>query len=354
MPEVAAPVAPVVPQTQTATSTPKPAAPVASGTKPPDAAQTSASDADFFELNISGEKERRSWSDPETRKAAVAALQKQRYAEKSISDSRTAHKALQKHKAELDAAVVRARQGDPSALLQVLNIDSKQAAADPAVLIKALGGDPDVYARQLLSEKLKMEGMTPEQRRIAELEAKHAEAERKLGQLSEQRRAERVQAKAKMEQGRLFREISEAAERVGLSADESSLRYIHQVMEEMHRDGLPFVPDFIVQEAKERMEGTFKRLEEHTLKGLKGAQLVQRLGPEVMRELRTHLIGDRSFIKEVRAMLAEKLRAGQSLDAPAVEQPKQNAPASQGGNANGYISMDALDEQVKQMGRRHG
>lgn len=297
-----------------------------------------------FEIVVAGEKQKR------TRQDLIKAAQMEAFSQKAISDARTAHKALEKQKGALLSALTTARQGDPSALIEMLGVDKKAAVADPSVIIKALGGDPDAYARSLLSKKLEMEGMTPEQRRIAELEGKAAEAERRANQLSEQRRQERILQRAKLEQAQLFKDISSAAERVGLAADERALAAIHQVMEEMHRDGIPFVPDFIVQEAKERIDGTFKRLEEHTLKGLKGKALVDRLGAEVMKELRQHLISDKDFVREVRAMLAAKVRSGQKLDAPQQNQPPPPPQTS----GKGYVAPTDFDEQVKQMGRRHG
>lgn len=310
--------------------------------KPAEPAKPTADET--FEIVVAGEKLRK------TRADLIKAAQMEGFSQKAINDARTAHKALEKQKGALLSAMTRARQGDPTELVTLLNIDSKSAVADPSVIIKALGGDPDAYARQLLSKRLEMEGMTPEQRRIAELEQKAAEAERRAQTLSEQRRQERVLQRAKLEQAQLFKDISSAAERVGLPADERALAAIHQVMEEMHRDGIPFVPDFIVQEAKDRIEGTFKRLEEHALKGLKGKQLADRLGPEVMKELRSHLIGDKEFIREVRAMLASRLRSGQKLDPAPTEQPAQQPT----GQVKGYVAPTDFDEQVKQMGRRHG
>lgn len=345
MPEAVAPVTPAAPAAAPAAQ--KPVTPPVAAAKP-EAAPTVD---DAFELVIGGEKQKRSWSDPETRKAAIAAMQKAGYSDKSISDSRTLFKGLKQREAAIEAAFTSARGGDPKPLLALLKMTPEEAAANPEAVMKLLGVDPDAHARTLLSKKLDREAMTPEQQKIADLEAKVAEADKRLKSTGEQRRQERVRARAKQEQAQLFKDISAAGERIGLVPDEHSLGAIYVVMEEMHASGIPWSPEVIVQEARDRIDGTFKRLESQVMKGLKGADLAARLGPEVMKELRNHLVGDKEFIKGVREMLAAKLRNGQKLDDKPAQTPPADKPAPAG---SGYRRPEEFDEQVKLMGRRHG
>ena len=340
------------------TNAPKPAAGALTKAPEPGAQSAAAAAqqaADEFELVIAGQKEKRSWNDPETRKAAIEALQKKGFAERTISDSRNAYKAVTEREKALNVAVAQAQQGDPSQLFKLLGVTPDGIQKDPArqaAIMKMLGVDPDAHARTLLSQKLDMANMTPEQRRIAELENKVAEAERTAKALSEQRRQERIQARAKQAQAALLKDLTAAAERAGMAQDERGLYAIYEVMNEFHAADVPMAPDLIVEEAKARIDSGFKRLEEMTLKGLKGPALVQRLGPEVMKELRQHLITDKDFIKEVRRALAAKVRAGQPLDAVGAKQTQQSAQSSSGNQpVTQYKTVAQLEEEVRQMAR---
>jgi hypothetical protein len=301
-----------------------------------------------FEIVVNGQKQTR------TKEELLKAAQLEAFAKRSIDDSRKAYKALEKRNAEMNAALNSAMQGDPSALHRLLGTTPAEVARDPAkqaAIMKLLGVDPDAHARTLLSQKLDMANMTPEQRRIAELEAKVAEAQKVAEQASAARRQERLALRAKQQQARLFKGLTEAAERAGLPADESSLAVIHKVMEDLHANDVPMTPELIVELAKERMDETFKYLESQTLKGLKGPSLVQRLGPEVMKEIRSHLISEKEFIREVRLALAAKLRAGKPLEAPTQQSSQQ--PAQSQAGAPKYISQSELDATVKQLASRH-
>lgn len=341
----------------TQTNAPKPQA--GALTKPPEGGAQSAAAAqqaaDEFELVIAGQKEKRSWNDPETRKAAIEALQKRGYAERTISDSRNAYKAVTEREKALNTAVAQAQQGDPSHLFKLLGVTPDGIQKDPArqaAIMKMLGVDPEAHARTLLSQKLDMANMTPEQRRIAELENKVAEAERTTKALSEQRRQERIQARARQAQAALMKDLTAAAERVGLAADERSLYAIYEVMNEFHAAEVPMAPDLIVEEAKARIDGGFKRLEEMTLKGLDGPALAQRLGPEVMKRIRQHLITDKDFIKEMRLALVAKVRSGQPLDAAGQKQQQPPPQSSSGPSApTQYKTMAQLEEEIRALAK---
>lgn len=343
MSEVAAPVAAAPQPAAPAAPAAKPAVPAPAPAKPPEP----TTPEEFFELNISGKKEKRSWNDPNTRKAAIEALQKKGFAEKSTTEARNLYKALTQRETTIAQALSQARQGDPSALIETLGLSKEAAAKDPTPLLKALGINHDEYLRAQLAQKLELSGMTPEQRRIAELEAKNAEHERKLQSVSEARRQERVAAKAKQQQAQLIRELSAASERAGIEPDERTLYAVWEVMNEFHAGGVPMAPDIIIEEAKERIEGTFKRLEEQALKGLKGPALVQRLGPEIERELRAHFAQDPEVMKQVRAALVAKVRGGQKLDAAAPSPPPAPAP----GDGSKYVAPVDFDEKIRQLAK---
>lgn len=346
MPEVVAPVAPVV-----APTAPAAVKPVASVEPVKAAPQTTE---DLLEIIVAGEKKTMPWNSPETRKAAQEALQKKGYAEKSISESRNAYKALEKQRADMANAFATAKAGDPSALLKMLGTEGGAAKLDPqtrAAVMKMLGVDPDAHARELLTQKLDMANMTPEQREIADLKAKNAEHEKALKQHGETRRQERVRLHARQQQAALFKELGAAGERIGLPADENSLAAIHQVMLKLHENEIPMTPDLIVELAKEEIDNTFRNLEGQVMKGMKGPALASRLGPEVMKELRTHLATDKEFIKEIRLALAAKLRSGKPLDEAPAAKP---AAQTNGAPPTSYISQAQLDEQVKALAKRHG
>lgn len=153
---------------------------------------------------------------------------------------------------------------------------------NPHALLKEYGVDPDEFAHSILSKKVSESQMTPEQRRIAELEAREAEMR---GQLEERTKAEQKQHQTRLAQQfqkKIESELSSAATRAGIEPNSQGFYAIYEAFKEAVELDLPWDPDRIVEVAKESLDGAHGRLEKAVVGGLTGEALLTRLGPTVV------------------------------------------------------------------------
>lgn len=199
-----------------------------------------------------------------------------------------------------------------------------RAAQDPDIAkriaaLEQLGFNPDEIAEHRLQARAKQAQMTPEQQRIAELEAKLADGERTQKESTEraQREAEERQDKeiwAKTE-AEYISEIDKAVQSgqlVGIPPSEAL--YLMADAAEMNLAyGLDLPASELIAEAKAKVEATRSELQQKVLGGLDGDPLLEYLGPDV--------------VKKVAAAAVRRFKAGapiQALQQPAaITQPDQ-------------------------------
>lgn len=248
---------------------PAPAAPAA----PTNGAAPAAAPAaePVFKVKVNGEL--REYKQAE----AERLLSKAAFADQAIRQSKEALKATQAEREEREALKKR--------------IKEDKAARDQ--FLREHGIEPDEFTRERLSEKLREAEMTPEQKRIAELEAAKAEADKKLKAADEEKAQQRLSENAKRIQATIENELDAAWKRADFERGPDAFFAVYEVMQEFVGLGLldpnqPFsaaMADRIIETARENIDGTDKRREAAVLKGLKGAALKKRLGPETWREV---------------------------------------------------------------------
>lgn len=252
----AAPAAPIPVANQAAPKTPAPnqnpnpvAAPEA--VKPPEAT---------FEVVIDGQKQ--VLTEAQVKKLAS----KSGYADRTVRQAKEALKRIKEAETERHAQLEAAR-GNPGELLRLHGID------------------PDEFARAVLTQKIEEGKLSPEQRRIAELEAAQAESQRKLEEHQAKQDSEQQQVLVGQLQQQMENELFQAAERAGMPRDADSFYAIYAAVQEAHDLGLPWDPDRIMEVAQASIDTGFQRLETATLKSLKGEALLKRLGSAVVEEV---------------------------------------------------------------------
>lgn len=239
--------------------------------------------------------------------------QKARFANKAITQAKHALRAYQQEKAEE---------------AQRLEAGKK----NPAELLKRAGIDPDEFARAILAKKMQEAELTPEERRIQELEAENETHKQERQRAAEEKKSQRISAAAKQRQAQMLKELTAAAEKVGVPRDQDGFYAVYEAVAEFQKAGLPFDAERIAEVARENIDGGFKRLESAVLKGLKGKALVDRLGPEV--------------VKEVLRFKVEEVRGGGGKR-PAVTMQNTQKQAQ----ASPYITPDEAKEQIRKLGQ---
>lgn len=230
---------------------------------------------DIYEIEVNGEKH------AITRDKVLALAQKGFFADKKM------YQADQKEK-QIQAA------------LKTMNSDPKKAAA----ILKEMGVDAKKFAETLIVDELKLEQMTPEQRRTAELEAK-------LQQMEEERRASEQTAHEKhinelasqMEQ-QLDTEIGEALQKTTLPKTAEVVAEVAQKM--LYYNELGYTLN--AESAVKLVEEEFSVRAHSLLDGMSDEMLVKFLGDNVMSRMRK--------VDVARFKQNEKTK----------QQPKQHAP----------------------------
>lgn len=182
------------------------------------------------------------------------------------------------------------------------------AEKDPEALLRALGKDPDAYARQKLAREARLGAMTPEERELHELREYKTQQELVAKQREEEgkkvARDQKVEALAKRNEERYMGIL----QRSGLPQNAESLLMLVEAAERAP-EGIEYSEQEIITEAKRRDSERFER----SLNGLTGKQLLERLG-----EKRVQLVLEAAV---------EKFTASQNFDAPAPAAPPAKEPA---------------------------
>lgn len=255
-----APAAPVAPVAPAAAAKPPTGAPAAST---PDATVETK-----YAVKIDGE----------TRQLTMAEIQrlasKSGFADKTVRQAKEALAAAKKREAELAE-----REG--------IWDDDERLEAE-----LAKRGKLDKLAAKRLQAKLNEQEMTPEQKRIAELEADRDAKDKRLKEVDDKEKQGKISEAAKRIQANFHGTLAKVAEAAGFPKDADSFSALHEVTREFAQLGLIDLRNFtatdaghIVEAAQAKIDESFQRLESNVLKGLKGEALVKRLGPETVKEL---------------------------------------------------------------------
>lgn len=264
--------APAAPNAPTPAANIAKPAPVAgtSVAKPPEGAATAPAAAEtHFEVKVNGETKKY------TRAEAERLLSKAGFADATVQQAKQALKA---------AAELRAKQAEQDALWD----DDEKLEAE----LKRRG-KLDKLSLKRLEHKMAEADMTPEQRAIKERDDRIAELEGKTKAADEEKKQAQISERAKRIQARVSSELDTAWERAGFERGADNFAAVYDVMREWRDLGLlpkgeefnAMHADRIIEQARDNIEGSFKRLESATLKGLKGKALVDRLGKSVVDEV---------------------------------------------------------------------
>lgn len=187
--------------------------------------------------------------------------------------------------------------------------------ADPAVALKELFGieDPDAYWEERLSKKygdqVKEAQMTPEQKRIAELEAKHAEYEKaqaEAKQTREKAAREAYESKVLQEMQTEFAEALQAA--ADLPQTQETMMLMAEVAKLRASQGIELTPQQMAHEVRRRLQSSHKSV----FGSLKGDKLLGYLGDDVVKEV-------------IRARIEKtKVPVSQIAQPPAEDKPVNN------------------------------
>lgn len=238
-----------------------------------------------YRLKVDGEEQELELDDTEV----TTRLQKAHAAEKRMSEAAEIRKAFQEVMGRLKE--------DPFSVLQ-----------DPA-----FGIDLDALAEQRLAEKyqraLDEQNMTEEQRALRDAQAQADEYRKKVEKFESEQKAKAQQEFEAKVQADIHSRIESALKSEGMEPSYETLYEIAEVGKLSLQHGIDLTPEQLAAEVKARRaerEGKFKK---QLLSGAKGEQLIQLLGPDVVKEV-------------IRAQLAT-MKAPQSFAKPA---PRPVAP----------------------------
>jgi hypothetical protein len=156
---------------------------------------------------------------------------------------------------------------------------------DPLAALESRGiSIESKFAEKLLAQSQQWE-MTPEQKAIAERDAKIAAYEAKEKERTElETRTQREAKEEAMFKG--FQEaIFKAVEGSGLPEDPHTFAHLSEVANEFLEYGLPLKPAHLIQEVKERQQKASEGLAKRVSSGLKGDSLLSFLGPITVEEV---------------------------------------------------------------------
>lgn len=239
------------------------------GTPPPNAAEATAAKAEAeakrykFKLKINGEETEQEFDEA----ALTARLQKEIAVEKRMQQAAEREKRIQ----------------------AALEMGKK----DPDQAFKALFGinAREYYEQKLAEEWDQMEAqgkMSPEERLRAEYEQKLSAKEAELKAI---RDAEEAQKRSVVEQQvweRTEKDYVEALKSTDLPVSHETLELMADIGMMNLEQGIDLSPQQIAAEARERMS----QVNQSLMRNLRGPQLVKYLGPEVVNEIRQHLVAE--------------------------------------------------------------
>lgn len=155
---------------------------------------------------------------------------------------------------------------------------------DPFALAQKMGKDPIALAQKILQDAIAKAEMTPEQRRIADLEERlnSTEKQTKEQQATQQQEAQMKLYKAEIE--RLDRELPGAMERAHLPKSPVSLRLVTNILADMHDAKIPDSPENLDIAAELAAEQYMQDFGEH-IKALTYEQALAKY-PDLVKTIR--------------------------------------------------------------------
>jgi hypothetical protein len=183
--------------------------------------------------------------------------------------------------------------------------------SDPLSVLKELGVDIRGLSEKTILEEVKLEQMTPAERRAYELEQKLKAYESEKQKSEQEKQQAAMQQEVERHKDELATLFMDTMERTGLP--KSSGRFVMHRMAHLYRQneeaGLESTPE---EMASYVMEG-LKREHVGVLSGLEGEALLSHLGEDVVK-------------KVLGAHLARIKKQRPQAGAPAVQQPQRSAP----------------------------
>jgi hypothetical protein len=161
-------------------------------------------------------------------------------------------------------------------------IDSLKSK-DRKLLEQVMGADGLVeWAEQLVWEKLQKEKMTPEQKRILELEEKTKQYEETESQAKEREAQEKQHAMIEQYKQHYSRKISQAIEASNLPKDATTVALMASILDSYRVHNYEPTNEELIEAARTRYDAPVKSY----VPTMSGEQLVKWLGPEVVAKIR--------------------------------------------------------------------
>jgi hypothetical protein len=148
------------------------------------------------------------------------------------------------------------------------------------------GQDPDAAAIARVQAIMEREAMSPEQRKIAEYEAKLKTVEEERSARVKEQQTVAQQAETQKVIAKLNVDLPAAAEAAGLPKSPAVGRMMIDFMLSQARAGMDVNPEDAAQYAKETVAGWTGEV----IKGMSGAQIEQFLGPDAIKTLLNHKV----------------------------------------------------------------
>jgi hypothetical protein len=196
---------------------------------------------------------------------------------------------------------------------------------DPASILKRLGPKGYEYAEQVLLEKLQNEMMSPEQRKLAEYEAKIKQYEDlERSQKEEQEKAQQQALETKHAE-HYQKVIIEALDKSGLPKTPDMAKRAAYLLQKNLELGLDLDASDLVSEMKKDVLSMVKGL----VGSAEGDQLLEILGQDTAKKIRRH---------DIQTIKQKQLNG--------VKPIYQGSPAPQTSKKKGYVSFDEWQEEV--------
>lgn len=188
------------------------------------------------------------------------------YLKKNLQLSKKAQKSMQ------EAATMKSQ---VQQFVELLTKDTKNT-------LKKMGIDPKEFAAQVIEEELKMEAMTPEQKKHAELETelnKIREERKKEKEEFDKRELERIQ---QQEYEKIDQKMSSTIEKSGLPKSTYVIKKMAQYMLDGAQMGVDLQPEDVIDLVKQEVHDDLKQL----IQTLGEDKVEQFIGKETLDKIR--------------------------------------------------------------------
>jgi hypothetical protein len=120
-------------------------------------------------------------------------------------------------------------------------------------VIQQLGHDPDTLAEEYIVERIKVESMSPEEKRAMEAERRYEEMARKAKQLEDQQNEATLKSQQKEYAERIQADINEALDSVGLIKNKRTVAKVAQVLAQGLQNDMQLTPTQAARIAKKEI-----------------------------------------------------------------------------------------------------